>query len=963
MGCGVCSKKASRRYGPPPSLFEREPLISASPAAPSFASTRGKAGQLSSAADGPLVCLSVPPSHEALASSLAEELTCRLRASSRLSSLGATDGALCVKLAPLGVRSTKAPPSCDVLVPLLTPEWLQAPNGILLLRSAQRLRALGLGPELLPLLHLAAFGKQADALARALSTPAGELLRQVAAPGSWGRFDSHGKSTQGIEAAVSWLVSRIEGLVAAPGIQSVATVTSKWRNDMQSWRRPGGGVMKESVQSSDMPPQLPSPSSRKNSKQNVDLEGMLAAALSGSGPEAVEQRGQVFQGQPLSSHQDTWHDDLGGAGFQPNDFVPGRWADNTAWAGALRQEQSAAHSSNNISSAEAAFGAAWADMVRQDCGKCEPSFVNYTAHAGHDQDNVQPSSLQSAPVPTRESLHLLPLPPHSLGNNRLLHKTFRGHALRAAPWRPRDTFRAHSAAQQQELPRCNHSAGSAHAGFAHPQAKEGSSSSAPPTPRGRAEGWDHFSLGELDHADFGATSIAAFVKSAPSSPRGMHGRDTEASWSVDPFSATMRETQTCWGSTASYMGAQFARSRMSESQVGWGWPVHEELPFEDDAWQKVDEVDTFTDALENDSPKDSFSGDSPKAEPRRRCPLIPQGMAPLPSLPQGDDKGMQPAMGMTYASPFGGGQWPKPPLDRPVLEGHFGRFSIGSALPSVGSDSGGSMESLGVKYASMDCNLNRRVVVWHFVAPDWATAAERVKLDDALAAGIDSLKEVRHARLCPYLACERIQNELYVVQGYAPGGSVADWLQDAGHIDDAPAQRIACAALEGLEHLHCQHLMAHGSVRGGNVLLGPGAAVRLGDFGLGTVLQRRRICGGQMGGEPRRLTACPAPWRAPELTSDEDDGPTSSIEGDVWAFGCLLISMLAGCSVSSQAGSLSMDAARLPLLAKHLSPKARDMAHQCLQNSPLHRPAVTQLSKDPWIAWLPHDSELLAETR
>ena len=55
----------------------------------------------------------------------------------------------------------------------------------------RRLRALSLGPQLLPLLHLSAFGQRPDALTRALGTPTGELLREVAAPGSWGRIDSN----------------------------------------------------------------------------------------------------------------------------------------------------------------------------------------------------------------------------------------------------------------------------------------------------------------------------------------------------------------------------------------------------------------------------------------------------------------------------------------------------------------------------------------------------------------------------------------------------------------------------------------------------------------------------------------------------------------------------------------------------------------------------------------------------
>merc|ERR1712013_475782 len=121
--------------------------------------------------------------------------------------------------------------------------------------------------------------------------------------------------------------------------------------------------------------------------------------------------------------------------------------------------------------------------------------------------------------------------------------------------------------------------------------------------------------------------------------------------------------------------------------------------------------------------------------------------------------------------------------------------------------------------------------------PERIPVTEHAKLRDAVAKEVENLREVRHPRLCPYLACEVVLGELYVVTGYAPGGSVADWLQDSGVMDEAPTRRVVGATLEGLHHLHSLAKLAHGSLRAGNVLLGPGAAVRLADFGLFTALR------------------------------------------------------------------------------------------------------------------------------
>jgi len=924
MGCGVCSKKASRRYNASGPSWELNadaarsefPAVSSTAPPPSGPGERAGRRPFGNKLGGPLVCLSVGPSHEALAKQITRELSGRLCASWRLHSAGATVADLEVKLAPIGDGSAKVPP-CDVLIPLLSPEWLRAPSGIALLRSAQRLRALSLGPELLPLLHLGAFGQRPDALAKALGTPAGELLREVAAPGCWGRLESKGYDTISIDAAVSWLVSRVEALLVAPGVPTAGARHAQ-RDGLQSWRFPSTDLVPGAVTEPSMAMQPHCPAGmpslhgasldqhgsgnyakgfRSGGDADGGLEGILASAISENGRPA---NGLSQLGSGRFSQHKHLLSFAGDPTVQPSDIAPMRWATTNAWADAVRQE--CGKQEIGGLAAEAAFETAWAAGVRQQCGRDEASFRNGGAI------DVKINERQR-PVPSGNAGHLLPPKPLSLRKEPCPYD-LRAHSRRAA-WRPHETFRAHETWREHDAQEPSEMDGPAACGI----------NSAPPTPRGREDGWDHFNLTGMDLAATTTeglrgvpTGCKSFVRSAPSSPR-----DTTTSW-TDPFHSTMRET--CgWGSTGTFMDKQFARSKMSDTGTGWGWPLQDVVVTEDDAWEGLDEVDDFCDFP---GEEDLDAVHVPEKGAGRR-PVVPLGLPPLPS--QGE-------MGMTYAGPFGAGSLPTVSAERSVIQGHFGRFALGAALPTVDSGSGGSGDPLGAKYASTDCNLNRRVVIWHFAPPDGVRAPERTKLIDAVAAQVENLKSVRHPRLCPYLACELIHSDLYVVLGYAPGGSVADWLLDAGEMAEVPTRSVARAVLEGLQHLHEQRT-AHGSVRGANVLLGPGTAVRLADFGLGPTL--------------RRSTRA-APWRAPELASDGKGGPTSSAKGDIWAFGCLLVGMLAGHAVSSQVGSLAMDIARQPLLAARLPLRACETARLCLQSKPTPRPSAEQLLGDAWVS-------------
>ncbi|CAE7734922.1 unnamed protein product, partial [Symbiodinium sp. CCMP2456] len=103
-----------------------------------------------------------------------------------------------------------AVPECEALIPLVTPQWLLTPAGVAALRTVFRLRAMHLGPKLLPVVHLASFGDEPDALSRALNAPSGQLLREAAT--TWGCLSS--STDAALEDTAVWAAGRLELLFA-----------------------------------------------------------------------------------------------------------------------------------------------------------------------------------------------------------------------------------------------------------------------------------------------------------------------------------------------------------------------------------------------------------------------------------------------------------------------------------------------------------------------------------------------------------------------------------------------------------------------------------------------------------------------------------------------------------------------------------------------------------------------------
>lgn len=108
-------------------------------------------------------------------------------------------------------------------------------------------------------------------------------------------------------------------------------------------------------------------------------------------------------------------------------------------------------------------------------------------------------------------------------------------------------------------------------------------------------------------------------------------------------------------------------------------------------------------------------------------------------------------------------------------------------------------------------------------------------------------------------------------------------LRQKSRLNDDEARPILLQLLAVLEYLHTNHVI-HRDLKLGNLFLKQGPIIKLGDFGLATLVY---------GENDRKRTICGTPnYIAPEILAGGEKG--HSYEVDIWSFGVIMYTILVG---------------------------------------------------------------------
>jgi serine/threonine protein kinase len=181
----------------------------------------------------------------------------------------------------------------------------------------------------------------------------------------------------------------------------------------------------------------------------------------------------------------------------------------------------------------------------------------------------------------------------------------------------------------------------------------------------------------------------------------------------------------------------------------------------------------------------------------------------------------------------------------------------------------------------------------------------------------------------------------YIVQEYAPGGSLADRVSENGILSESQARHYFIQLICALEYLHNSQHVAHRDIKGENILLDGNNNIKVIDFGISRAF---------VNAEEHFNSAVGSPcFTAPELIRKQSY--TSSV--DIWSSGVVLFHM-----VSGQLPFLGSDVHSTFKLIAHAEPEFPrimsdalvDLLRKMLNKDPEARIGIEGIKTHPWFS-------------
>lgn len=216
-------------------------------------------------------------------------------------------------------------------------------------------------------------------------------------------------------------------------------------------------------------------------------------------------------------------------------------------------------------------------------------------------------------------------------------------------------------------------------------------------------------------------------------------------------------------------------------------------------------------------------------------------------------------------------------------------------------------------------------------------------------------KSMNHPNIVKFVDCFEDDVNVYILLEICPNQSLMDLLKHRKLVSEPEVRYLAVQMIGAIKYLH-RRMVVHRDLKLGNIFFDPEMNVKIGDFGLATIINQNR----------KRYTICGTPnYIAPEVLGGKRTG--HGFEVDVWAIGIMLYALLFG-KPPFQAKDVQIIYERIKHneykfpLDSTVSAEARDLIRELLCTNPARRLSLDEILDHPWMTAGPFPAKMTTES-
>lgn len=203
-------------------------------------------------------------------------------------------------------------------------------------------------------------------------------------------------------------------------------------------------------------------------------------------------------------------------------------------------------------------------------------------------------------------------------------------------------------------------------------------------------------------------------------------------------------------------------------------------------------------------------------------------------------------------------------------------------------------------------------------------------------------KSLKHPNIVNFVDCFEDDVNVYILLEICPNQSLMELLKTRKRLSEPEVRLFMVQIIGAIKYLHSRRVI-HRDLKLGNIFFDPDMRLKIGDFGLATVLTSS---------ESRRYTICGTPnYIAPEVLGGKQTG--HSFEVDVWAIGIMMYALLVG-KPPFQAKDVNVIYERIKCIEflfpsdKPISESAKVLITDLLSLDPSKRPSINSILDYAW---------------